>query len=285
MLLTLTTALVLGGWGGGQCSGQSTGPALVIAQPQPARYEWKPFDDDPEQWALTLNGAQVGGYCSRDGEYRSFDAATRTWLARAVPPIPPPTPARAEIGQNFGVDASKFPKLQPGESIYTVNGKRVNAQQAYRLVEAGGTLTDDSAKLRLTVVGTKEECDKVEGDLKTSPLLTPFKDKMLVQCYRPTDWAVAGVNLPTDGKPRIILQGPPDKDGKAPVLHSQPDYDGPDGLAKALRKADPSYDPKKDPDLRHPPLLPGLPDLAEVPPIVWLVAAVGVLAALKKGAK
>jgi len=35
------------------------------------------------------------------------------------------------------------------------------------------------------------------------------------------------------------------------VLHVQRDYsDGAEGLAKAIRKADPNYDPKKDRDLR-----------------------------------
>jgi len=43
----------------------------------------------------------------------------------------------------------------------------------------------------------------------------------------------------------------PDGQGRGIVLRVQRDYsDGAEGLAKAIRKADPSYDPKKDRDLR-----------------------------------
>jgi len=67
----------------------------------------------------------------------------------------------------------------------------------------------------------------------------------------PPELAITGVGLPHDGKPTIILQAPPDGQGRGIVLHVQRDYsDGPEGLAKAIRKADPSYDPKKDRDLR-----------------------------------
>jgi hypothetical protein len=47
------------------------------------------------------------------------------------------------------------------------------------------------------------------------------------------------------------MGGPPDARGRGRVLHVQHDYnDGDGGLAKAIRMADPSYDPKEDPDLR-----------------------------------
>jgi hypothetical protein len=66
--------------------------------------------------------------------------------------------------------------------------------------------------------------------------------------------AITAVGLPHDGKPTLILQAPspmPDSQGRGVLLHIQhDDSDGPVGLAKAIRKADPSYDPKKDPDLR-----------------------------------
>jgi hypothetical protein len=53
------------------------------------------------------------------------------------------------------------------------------------------------------------------------------------------------------------LQGPPDAEGKARVLHSPSDYKGGAGaLADALRKADPNYQPDKDPDQRPNPSQP-----------------------------
>jgi hypothetical protein len=65
-------------------------------------------------------------------------------------------------------------------------------------------------------------------------------------------------------------------------LHRQDDWRGAAKFAEAVRKSDPNYDPKKDPDLNKqapPPLAPVLPDggidLAKLPKWVWgvLIAA------------
>jgi hypothetical protein len=77
----------------------------------------------------------------------------------------------------------------------------------------------------------------------------------------------------------IILQAPPDAKGKGVVLHLQKDYsDGPHGLAKAIRKADSSYDPKKDPDLREDcPNCPDQPDAQSGPGCSMQVILVSVM--------
>lgn len=142
----------------------------------------------------------------------------------------------------FGVDLSR--SLEHG---HFYNGRKISAGEAERILE-GGELTDDSHKLRVTVISPdRTEAAKVKADLEGSPW-GPF---CLVQCYQPTDWAVASVGFQTAGNPRIIVQEPPGSDGTARVIHSQGDYeDGLPGLISALRRKAPNYDPSKDKDGR-----------------------------------
>jgi hypothetical protein len=134
-------------------------------------------------------------------------------------------------------------------------------------------LPDDSNLRRITLIGTKEDCAMVQNDLSSHPSLLPYKGKYLLQSYLPSDWAVKNVGFDVSGSPRIIVQEAPNAKGSARVLHSQADYaDGPEGLANALRKADPNYDPSKDVDRRK--LNPiQLPDWAGN----WLVFAIALL--------
>lgn len=147
----------------------------------------------------------------------------------------------------FGVERDKIDK---GE--ITFNGRYITREEAADLITQG--LPDDRTKLRLTVAGAHPSRQKVLNDLKNAPELAEWREKLVVQDYDPSAWEVAGVGLPAHGSPSIILQTPPDKDGKGRVLHAQHDYeDGAKGLAVALRKADPKYDHTKDPDLRKEP--------------------------------
>jgi hypothetical protein len=171
--------------------------------------------------------------------------------------------------------------------FYKHHGQTITALEAFELIEKGGSLTDDTSKQRLTIIAQKDIADRIKNDLQTSPELLAFRNKLLVNSYPPGHWAVSGVGLvrtewftlpfrggsggvtPLDclwfrKRPvaplapplvpkvpaTIILQSAPDAKGRGRVLHMQLDYnDGPHGLAKAIRKADSSYDPKKDNDL------------------------------------
>jgi hypothetical protein len=232
-----------------------------------ASCEWRFFKDDDSQVALLKDGVQLGNY-SFDGCYfRRYDARTNTWGKQTTPPVPPPPDRRAKPlfappEQDFGVAKDRIPN---GET-YSVNGRKVPPQLAHKAVTAGGTLTDDSGKWHLTVVGTKEECQQVLDDLKGHAALAPWKDRLLIQSYRPDAWAIKGVGLPNGGRPTVIVQAPPGPDGKGQVLHAQNDYDGgAEALAGALRRADPAYDPSKDPDLRKRPAPTPLPAPAPTP--------------------
>jgi hypothetical protein len=112
----------------------------------------------------------------------------------------------------------------------------------------------------------------VADDLAHHPALAPWRDRLLVQAYCPGAWAVAGVGLQAGGRPTLVLQDAPGPGNRARVLHRQDDYaGGAAALAGALRRADPSYDPATDPDLRRP----AVPDLP-----CWASALLGSLATL-----
>jgi hypothetical protein len=138
----------------------------------------------------------------------------------------------------------------------------------------GKTLPDDSKLLRLTVISADEGKRKaVLSDLLTHPALSPLKPQLVVQTYAPSHWAVKDAGFTLAGDCVIYLQRP---DGK--VLHRQDEYRGPEKLAEAIRKADPSYDPKKDQDLNK--VIPLPFGLDKIPPSYLLLGGGAALAYL-----
>ncbi len=146
---------------------------------------------------------------------------------------------------------------------YTINGQPVAGQEALRLIEKP-EIPDDSKAMRVTVIGPKDECQRVLQDLATSPALANYRDRLVVRDHRPDDWSVARTGFVTSGHPTIYLQAP---DGT--VLHRQDAYAGPDKLAEAIRKADPTYNPAQDPDVTKP-----LINAANLAPVAVLGLAV-----------
>ena len=148
---------------------------------------------------------------------------------------------------NFGLDRSQL--APPDRERLTLSGRPVTYAEALGrpgAPHAEDALIDDSAFLRLTVIGPADAREKVAADWNARPEFAPFRDRVLVQSYPPDHWAVKATGFVTSGAPTIYYQRP---DGE--VLHRQDDYsDGPEALASALRKADPNYDPAADPDRR-----------------------------------
>jgi len=164
----------------------------------------------------------------------------------------PAQPSRGELPvveqdgvQNFGIDRAQL--SQSGEHI-VFDGRQITSAEARELLEAG-TLTDDSAMLRLTIIGSAADCRRVLDDLNGP--LADLAGNFLIQSYPPDHWAVARAGFYTAGKPTIYVQTASGK-----VLHRQDDYDdGADGLRRALeaiRKPNPNYNPLRDRDLRRP---------------------------------
>jgi hypothetical protein len=273
--------------------GQCRGGSCPIAPTD--HYEWHVFKDDDSQIALLRNGVQIGGFSFKTRIYCPYDAVTQTWgPACAAPYAPPATPEKyagkrdcrcdstcpcdgkpCDCVENFGVRQDKLPRRDG----FSSNGRPATQDEVERALKCGGGFSDDSGKWRLTIIGpTKAKRDQVFNDLQTHPLLSAWKDRLCVQSYTPDGWAVTGVNLPRGGDPTIVVQSAADANGKAAVLHCQYDYDdGADGLAKALRAADPNFNPKGAPDLRKmepppapAPLIPPAPAPAPSTGIHWL---------------
>lgn len=254
-IMLAAAALTLGPWGAAGCG--PVGPN--------AGYVWRTRPDDPGRSYLYRGGVQIGGYDHDHQVFRSYDARTGTWGPRQ----PPPWQARAsEAVRNFGVDTEK---LSGGtDERFVLNGIAASREEV-RKVLADRKLPDDAGRLRLTLIGEPALTGSVTNDLARSPALAEWKERLLVQTYPPDHWVVARGGFKTDGRPTIYVQAP---DGA--VLHRQDDYrDGAEGLASALRRADPHYDPATDPDLRQRRLLPNF-SLPSIPAPAWLLAA-GVL--------
>jgi hypothetical protein len=143
---------------------------------------------------------------------------------------------------NFGLDREHL--AGPRQERYEINGRAAGKEEVLKFLQA--SVPDDVARSFLTVIGSIAERRQVLADLESAPALAPWKGKLRVQAYAPDDWAVARAGFATGGNPTIYFQA---ADGT--VLHRQDDYAGAaDGLATALRQADPTYNPAADPDRR-----------------------------------
>jgi hypothetical protein len=174
----------------------------------------------------------------------------------------------------FGVDRDK---ISSGER-YRIGDREVTKHEAIeQLGAASGTIPNDAANLRLTVIGSEEDRHHVLDDLTKSPALAPWKDRLVVQDYGPTDWAVAGVGFVTSGKPNLYVQHP---DGK--VLLRLDEYPGPEALAEALRKADPNYRPDQDPNGQPKPQPTDASGSSGLPSLLYWLAGAGLLLLIRK---
>jgi hypothetical protein len=266
---------VSGVFGAGPCP---TCPGGNCPTTPTSTYEWAPCPSDATQIALLLNGKQIGSYSFTWGYYRPL--VNGRWQPRCEPPIAPPVNSQRKQGCNCddcpcqgtcpcadggacihkpggsedkGVEADK-PQDQgcnynriPHDGVYTIRGVPVTQAEAHLAVGKGGPLTDDSAKWHLTLIGQEAECAPILQDLRNHPAFAPYRDKLLVQAYRPGAWATSLVHLENGGKPDIVLQQAPDLEGKGKVLLRLAAYQGAEQLVEAIRKADPNYDPSKDP--------------------------------------
>lgn len=94
---------------------------------------------------------------------------------------------------------------------------------------------------RVTVIGAKEDRDRVEAAWKNDPALQPLKDGFVFKSYSPDHWHVKGYGFKSDGRPTIYVQEP---DGK--VLDRLDGFVSSAELASSLRRCRPDYDPNKD---------------------------------------
>jgi hypothetical protein len=261
---------------------------LLAAHTALADYEWRTFPDDKDELSLWKDGVQVGNWRHSEKKYYPR-LAPGVWGKPCPPPYPPPLPSgewRVVSGEkeepsslttpnsplptppaspgkiesdgaiNYGVDRTRL----SAAGKHLLGGKEVTKEE---LLQAIGSprLPDDDKWLSLTIIGPDAARKTVLSDLQSSPLLSPWKDRIKVQDYPPDHWAVKDAGFVTIGQPTIYCQA---ADGT--VLHRQDTYRGPAALAEVLRKADPSYQPQRDPDLNKP--------LASVPPWLWIAGGI-----------
>jgi len=257
-------------------------PYAPSPDPEPAApvYSWHRGQASAGElcWYRYKDGQLIAGWIPSTNTFRWYKDGV--WCE----PVTPPWEEEKKTGKAvtrsdppvfFGVDPDKISR---GER-YRIGGRDVSKREAIEQLGApSGQIPNDAANLRLTVIGADEDRRRVLDDLAKSPALASWKDKLVVQDYAPTDWAVTGAGFVTAGKPTLYLQQP---DGK--VLLRLDQYDGPEALAEALRKADPNYRPDQDPNGKPKPQAPdesGGPALPSS--LYWLAGAVLLLLLLKR---
>jgi hypothetical protein len=220
-----------------------------------SRLEWKQRDDAPGEAYLFIDGVQAGGYHRQRDEWRDYDAGIwsaprslgscwpRDFSFRGVEQATPAGHIR-----NFGLELQKIQENR--DDGYTLGSRPVTAAEAVRCL-GGEAFHDDSQLLRLTIIGTPAQRQKVIEDLDRHEALQPWKDRTMVCALAPDSPRIRDAGFASAGVPTIYIQTP---EGR--VLHRQDEYRGAVPLAEVLqiaerRRKDPNYDPGKDPDLNR----------------------------------
>lgn len=254
--------------------GTAIGAGMVTSAAQDLR-RWD--TSDPTQYVLrSADGKQLGTYFLAPNEwanqYRRLLPGGE-WSGPEPSPIPLPHQVEDALGQggNFGIESDRIASAP----AYSISGKEATRGEVLDALRATANVPDDSALLRLTIIGPDDGRARVSQDLESSPDLAPWRGKLIVKSYPPNHWAVARTGFVTGGNPTVYVQLP-----SGEVIHRQDDYsDGPAGLAAALRRVDPNYHPEQDQDARKSdPLAP----LKSIPPWGAGVASAGLLFALTR---
>jgi hypothetical protein len=147
------------------------------------------------------------------------------------------------IGHNFGLGIEHLGKRKDSYTAHSTEAKRFVAEAT--------APSEDVTKLHLTIIGQDADRAAVLNDIKSHPAFEGLRDRLLVQDYKPGEWAIdPSLGFRQDGKPTIVIQepkGPHDPKGGRVLWRSKDYRMGPEGLAEAIRKADPDYRPDKDP--------------------------------------
>jgi hypothetical protein len=254
-----------------------------------ATFQWVRLPDCT-QYALYKDGVQQGNYDYEAKVYRPFSPPDKWGEVTQPPATPPETPAAGKEPENkvrvnevpgMTVDEDGKPNFgvmpDPKEdrervTHYEMNGKPATRDEVMQAFE--DRATDQSGKLRLTVIGPRQARQAVLEDLEKTPDLQGVVKDFLLKDYDPNDWEVARSGFYTKGSPTIYVQAPSGK-----VLHRQDSYEGPADLASVLRKANDQYKAEADPNLSKATVF----GLFGLPIEAWIVIGVGLyLAAGRK---
>jgi hypothetical protein len=250
----------------GKRPGRSTGamPGALPGQPKAGIAESGASKPKPavEESSDKHPDCKCGSGCKcKDGHVDPDCACTGCRCADVVGDVIDGSPRGGKDFRLGGVDTSKL----GGVPRFAIGGKEVGAAEAMEALGRpaggpnGGSVPDDSAHVRITVIGSEAARKAVVQDLDKAPSLAWLKGRSVVNDYGTGHWRIqaGGFALPAAADGVMIYAQSPD--GK--VLWRQDGYaGGPDQLARALRDKVPGYDPSKDPS-------PAKPDSAPGPPI------------------
>ena len=225
----------------------------TVASADNAGYRWEPDLARPGYYWL-YQGSRWIGTLHPDERRFALHYDNDTWSGTCDPPIPFPADEPAAVLApgaginnaiiNYGIDVER---IRPGE-WYSLNGRECSRGEALDAI-FGAELIDDRAKVFLTVVGDAEIRRRVRADMENHPALAEWRGKIHLQDYDSKHWMPSLIGL-AEG---ITLQAPA-RDGscQSPAIWRMRSYAGPEALAVALRKSDPSYRPDLDPDPNRP---------------------------------
>jgi len=279
----------------GQCLAQCSGPYCPLPSQGPS-YSWRKNASRPNESYLFLGGRQIGAFNHASGVY--LPIVGEHWGQANHPPIAPPYHELVYEDRNTGVGAQEpgepFPPtgvdpLKLGPERYLVNGKAVTRAEAVRTLVYGQQLEDDSHKPHITIVAKTEGMRTLVESHLADPKVKPKLSEARVQLYstdREADRIILEpFRLETDASFQrsgisVFVQQPAGDSGASPPIALY-DYQGPDTLLEALRKADPKYDPNKKPAPPAPE--PKKPDQVPVDhkPLVCLAVGAAALAIWK----
>lgn len=316
-LILAPTPPVFSQWGPGGCYTPLTSPVgLTFVNPNTAHFStptaaaftgWKSADRG--WYTLWDRGTQLGAWHPAIGYRQKLPGGA--WGEPTDPPVTPPILAPEQAPEqspiqpprkplieapspelNFGLDLDKIAEECPtnGKPRYKINERNVTSKDIIQALAqqstSDGRVVDDSKKRRLVIIGSEAARNLVLADIKASQTLADLLKEIVVYDYTPDHWHLRPgfKTAATDATQPVIYLA----DAKGEVIHRQDDYkDGAKGLQialqkAALRKTDPNYDPKKDPDLRKPDAGPHNPGGSPVidlkalnHPIVWLLLGAG----------
>lgn len=170
------------------------------------------------EFAINLDGKQIGNVDAAAQSFRVYDAESDTWGDTL--------PLRRGDWRERGVDMRRL-RESTGE-ISAPTDK----------------IPDDSKKLRVTVIGSRDARRGVVDAVNAEPNVA---SRVSLWSVEPDHWSLRDSEtgepvFRTTGTPTVYVQAP---DGK--VLHRQ---DDPKGVVGAIRKTLKPYNPDLDPDVR-----------------------------------
>jgi hypothetical protein len=104
-------------------------PAKLRGGEDCIRYTWRYFNKDPYRVYLFYENETVGAYDFQEHYFRFYAAAEDRWLAKCLPPFPPPrvTPHQpsGDVGhaEDYGIPLHLFPPRTASEERWTRQGR------------------------------------------------------------------------------------------------------------------------------------------------------------------